>query len=341
MKTLFYILIPVYNVEMHLCKCLNSILNQTYQNFKVILVNDGSTDGSGAICDEFAAKHKNIHVIHQENQGQIAARGAAERFVLKELEYKNSFIVYVDSDDTIENEALEKLDAIIGKYDPDMIIYNFKKVTLDGKTVVEQSNSGSIELITDKRELYRRITINDAYNSLCRKAINARIAEVVDHREHYKIRFGEDLIRSLDYLRNATSVVFYDQILYNYLVNAASVTHTVSADNYKIDTTVRKLVLEFLKEENLFDENDYNDYWKFIQKLLFGEIVRIAYMKISMNKKIDFYNELYENEIWNSCLNVDIQSSVVELFIKRKFKTILFIYKIRRFLSKVKHLIKK
>ena len=82
-ETLLSVIIPVYNVEEYLAKCLDSILGQTYENLEVILVNDGSKDGSGRICDKYAEKDPRVRVIHKENGGQSSARNAAASTVFR------------------------------------------------------------------------------------------------------------------------------------------------------------------------------------------------------------------------------------------------------------------
>ena len=97
------IVVPVFNVEKYLDECLKSILNQTYNNFELILINDGSTDKSGVICDEYRKKYNNIKVIHQENQGQAVARNNGVKIS------KSEWIMFVDSDDVIHPYLLEYL----------------------------------------------------------------------------------------------------------------------------------------------------------------------------------------------------------------------------------------
>lgn len=107
MNDLISVIIPVYNVEKYLRECLDSVLAQTYTNLEILLVDDGSTDGSGAICDEYAGKDSRIRVIHQENGGLSAARNAGLRAA------KGSYIEFVDSDDWIDRNLLKsQMDAI-------------------------------------------------------------------------------------------------------------------------------------------------------------------------------------------------------------------------------------
>lgn len=109
-ETLLSVIVPVYNVEEYLVKCVDSILNQTYQNLEVILVNDGSTDGSDGICDAFAQKDSRIRVIHKENGGLSSARNAGMDAAVGE------YISFIDSDDWIEQDSYEHLLGLMEKY---------------------------------------------------------------------------------------------------------------------------------------------------------------------------------------------------------------------------------
>ena len=100
----FSVLIPVYNTEKYIEECLQSVLNQTYQDFEIILVDDGSTDSSGVICDNYQKDYpEKIKVKHKENQGQLASRCVAIK------EAKGDYCIFVDSDDSIKNNLLENL----------------------------------------------------------------------------------------------------------------------------------------------------------------------------------------------------------------------------------------
>lgn len=128
------IIVPVFNAEKYLEECIDSLLAQTKKEIEIVLIDDGSTDMSGSICDEYEKKHPNIQVIHQKNQGQSVAlnRGIAIS--------KGDYILYVDSDDVITKDACEKLFDIAFKYDCDIVRgdmigfgrtteFDYKKVT--------------------------------------------------------------------------------------------------------------------------------------------------------------------------------------------------------------------
>ena len=128
----FSILIPVYNVKKYISQCFDSILSQTFKDFEVIIVDDGSTDGSGAECDKFAKEHGGfVRVIHKENGGLISARRTAI------AEARGEYCVFLDSDDMLSGEYLERADRALREYsNPDMLICSFLYIDDDGNTSV-------------------------------------------------------------------------------------------------------------------------------------------------------------------------------------------------------------
>lgn len=116
MNELISIVVPVYNAEKYLFRCIKSILNQTYKNLEIILVDDGSTDNSLIICKEFSNKDKRIKIVHQENKGASVARNNGVALST------GDYIGFVDSDDYIEKEMYEKLIMVLGKESGDQVI---------------------------------------------------------------------------------------------------------------------------------------------------------------------------------------------------------------------------
>ena len=123
---LFSVIVPIYNVERFVQQCIDSILGQTYGDFELILVNDGSTDKCPEICNVYAELDKRIRVIHKPNGGLVSARNAGV------LVAKGEYVVYVDGDDWVEENWLETLNNLIKKYKPDIINYGAYKSS-DGK----------------------------------------------------------------------------------------------------------------------------------------------------------------------------------------------------------------
>lgn len=119
----FSIIVPVYNVELYLDECVNSILSQSFSDFEVVLVDDGSRDNSGIMCDKFAQKDNRIKVIHQENKGLSGARNTGLNYAAGE------YILFIDSDDFwIDSTFLERLDKYICDQKSDVVCFNYRKM---------------------------------------------------------------------------------------------------------------------------------------------------------------------------------------------------------------------
>ena len=116
---LISVIVPVYNTEKYLGRCVDSIINQTYTNLEIILVDDGSPDNSPAICDEYAKKDQRIKVIHKENGGLSSARNAGLDIA------KGDFISFIDSDDWVEKDLFEVLVSLYGKTQAEIIASSF------------------------------------------------------------------------------------------------------------------------------------------------------------------------------------------------------------------------
>ena len=114
------VIVPVYNVEKYLSRCIDSILNQTYKDYEIILIDDGSKDSSGKICDEYAKNHNNISVIHTKNRGLSAARNTGTE------NSHGEYITFVDSDDLISNSFLSDLYTLIVNNNADISLCNFQ-----------------------------------------------------------------------------------------------------------------------------------------------------------------------------------------------------------------------
>ena len=130
MKPFFSIIIPVYNVECFLEECVDSVLQQNMDNYEIILVDDGSTDSSGELCEKIKCS-ANAHIVveHKKNGGQLSAR-------LKGLEYsKGEYIVFLDSDDLLKSNALYTAEQLIHETNPDVLIYRWERIDQNGNKI--------------------------------------------------------------------------------------------------------------------------------------------------------------------------------------------------------------
>lgn len=344
MKRLFYILIPVYNVEKYINNCIESVLNQTYSNFKIIVVDDGSPDNSGKICDDYAKNDERIDVIHKENGGQLSARQSAIKRVLelqKKDVKKESYIMYLDSDDSLKNTALEEINQIISDNNCDMVIYGYDRVS-NGKVVRKYNPKNNYEgIVDDKKELYNIVFNNYSYNSLCRKAVKTTLIKDMDYSEYFHISHAEDLLQSLEYYKNTNKTYFLNKALYNYTINENSITQTVNHINYNINFEIREKVMEFLEIEAVFNDEDWKKYRSYCIKLIIDEILTISSFDISAKEKKKYFSEIQSSEYYNCYIKnkafdkneVGKKSILYNLFGKKIYFPIITSVKCYRFIK--------
>ena len=163
---LFSVIVPVYNVEDYLKECVDSILNQSFKDFEIILVNDGSTDNSGSLCDEFKANNENIIVVHKENGGLSSARNAGVKAS------SGKYLLFVDSDDFLANEeALSNIVPFTNE-NKDIILLGMERYYRDNTTspVIKEVDEKTLLLPTDKL-IYALIKDKNFISSACNKCI--------------------------------------------------------------------------------------------------------------------------------------------------------------------------
>ena len=151
----FSVIVPVYNAERYLRKCVESVCAQSYSEWELILVDDGSTDGSGILCDELAEGDERICVVHQENRGVVAARKEGIRYA------QGDYVFYVDADDWIEPDCLADADTRIRDTGADLVAYSFQYISPsgNGKYKLEPVSEGLYESEEIKEKIYPRILL--------------------------------------------------------------------------------------------------------------------------------------------------------------------------------------
>ena len=196
MKPMVSIIVPVYNAEKTIRRCVDSILNQEYTDFELILVDDGSTDLSGIICDEYASEDKRVHVIHKENTGVSDSRNLALDAA------RGTYLQFLDADDWITPNATRLFLETALRYQCDMVISDFYRVV--GERV---SHKGAIEedgLLT-KAEFAAQMMENPAdfyYGVLWNKFYRRDIVEKQKLRMDTSISWCEDFMFNLEYIRH-------------------------------------------------------------------------------------------------------------------------------------------
>jgi glycosyltransferase involved in cell wall biosynthesis len=206
------IIIPVYNLEQYIKRCLDSILTQTFQDFEVIIVNDGSTDNSGSICDEYAQRDNRVRVIHMENGGLSAARNEGIKIA------KGEFLGFVDSDDYIEKDMYKVLYTLCHDTNSDISICKFSR-EVNGKLISEQKEVSIVEMDNDEamRQLFKGVLYRF---SVCNKLFKKTCFEHIKFPEG---RIHEDLATTYKVFANASKSVYTNYEGYVYVKRVESI----------------------------------------------------------------------------------------------------------------------
>ena len=237
----FSILIPVYNISTYLKKCLDSILAQDYHNYEVIMVDDGSTDESGAICKNYDDNYANFHYYYKENKGLADTRNYGIQ------KAKNDYIIFIDGDDYIASNYLSSVKEVINMYNADLIIFDFiQEYTDNSKEYIK------IDLKTDAQ-------IDPLKDNLLIKAKNC-VWNKVYHRRLLKNciygpwRYYEDLSETYNIILEASNIHYLNKALYYYLVNRSGNITTSFNDNvYDIFLSLNKLI-NYYKERKVYEK---------------------------------------------------------------------------------------
>lgn len=312
------IIVPVYNVEHYLRKCIESVLGQTFQDFSVTLVDDGSTDHSGSICDEYAYKDTRITVIHKKNEGPSAARNCGLE------ENKSEYIVFVDADDHIDSRYLEILFRSVEENDADIGICCETDVWMEGDVKLfefDYQNIISNTEIISKSEAYKRM-MQPGNVSVC------AWAKIYDRKLIQSIRYPvgeiyEDCKVIDQIIESSRRIVYIPYEGYYYLVRKGSITHSeISLAHIAAENNACHL-LDLIKHRYPEIETVARGYYLGESIRLFGAMLDTEYESecIYLRKKI-----LREKKgfIINPYINLEMKCSIICLCMG------IFFYKIIR-----------
>lgn len=247
-------IIPVYNTEKYLHRCIESVLTQTFTDWEMLLIDDGSTDASGSICDEYAVKDKRIRVFHKENGGISSARNLGLNYA------QGEWIFFVDSDDSLPKTSLESL--LSRSSDANIIAGGFFFV-LGGDKIVETLKEPKFI----SRDLDRKIPT--AYMAtVWGKLFKRKICPMFDER----VRFAEDTLFILSCVRETDRIKLVDDTVYTYNNNAFPDKYSMTADEYSSYLDIFGGVLNDCERIYGYTFSETRQYLKkfFTARLLYG-----------------------------------------------------------------------
>lgn len=325
------VVVPIYNVEKYLHKCIDSILNQTFKNFEVILVNDGATDNCPQIANEYAEKYPDIiTTVHKKNGGLGDARNYGIDYT------KGKYLLFIDSDDYIAPDMLETLYGNVEKFNSDIVICGFQSVTESGNilSVINenlQENKGMS--LRNNKEL---MMINPAaWNKLYKREL---------FTEHPEIRYParawyEDIRTTLKLFNVAKEVTYVNKPLYNYLWREGSITNNKNCERNVEIIDALEDILGYFRSNNIYDEyKDELEYLTVLHVFLTASVRVLTVDKKNplINRFRKFLVENFPNWKENKYLN-ELDSNkklILKLLDMKQYSLIKLIFSVKNRLKK-------
>lgn len=273
MNPLVSIVVPVYNAEKHLKKAIESVLHQTYSEFELLLVNDGSKDNSLEICNKYAIYDNRIKVITQENKGAGAARNTGIKNA------KGKYLMFMDSDDFYESEIVEELVAKIEETKKDIAICAYRIVSDKGESITKigltESLSGN-SMFQQIEYLAKKRLLNLLWNKIFRLDIIRKHSILIDE----SLIVGEDLRFVLQYFDKCTSIAFVDKPLYNYITLNSYITQKYREKDFECRSKNITYYMDFCQRHNI----KLNLYFQYI-KLMYSTCMQMEHESCHLTLK--------------------------------------------------------
>lgn len=280
MNNLISIIVPIYNVEKYLDQCIESLVKQDYENIEIILINDGSIDSSGKICEKWKLKDKRISVIHLKNSGVSIARNIGIK------KARGKYIYFIDGDDWLEHDALSLLLKNLYMYNADLSSCGMKK---DYGNKLITLNKVKKSIVVSQREMYHEILCNEyVYGYVWNKLFKVELVKGIIFDKDLYIQ--EDMDFTIEYLKKCKMCVYTESEYYHYRQRIDSVTG-------EIKYSYKKLSIIKVYEKAIFI------YEKYCPEDLY--IVQRNYLKININilgriKISDYRNKEIEKQLKNN-----------------------------------------
>lgn len=299
-QELISIIVPVYKAETYIKRCIDSLISQTYANIEIILVDDGSPDNSGKICDEYANKDGRIKVIHKENGGVSSTRNVA---ISKST---GKYIVFVDSDDWLETNAIESLYKTLITENVDMVRGHYFINTDETENIATFN-----QIVQERKKIF---TDTDEFkNVILRSFLEGNIPgylwlfimkrDLIVGEKPFKedISLAEDLLLLIEIFSRAKSIYFYDMPLYHYYMNDSGLTR--ASAYYQKNIKNMPMLTEYFEEVITQSWND--------SKLV--EIRKAATVKTIMSYVYALYKQTEKKEFKTLLFQIFEDKNVIEL----------------------------
>ena len=264
------VIIPVYNVEKYISRCLDSVINQTLKQIEILVINDGTKDNSFEICKQYALKDSRIKLFSKENEGL----GLTRNYGIKRA--KGEYIAFLDSDDFIDLDFYEKLYNDAKKNNTDASFTNIKLYTETGEIIQKDVMPFKSNVVSSKKFMYNLLHVEDkkeygknymgmsVWRSIYKKEILDKNNIIFESERKF---ISEDIIFNIDFCMASKKISFIDNTYYYYCINGNSLTTTYKKDRFEKDIILYKELIRRLKSYN-----EYNNVKKGLSNYFLGYV---------------------------------------------------------------------
>lgn len=299
---LFSVVMPVYNVEKHLRKAVDSILSQTYSNFEIILVDDASPDGCPRICDEYAEKYDNIKCVHHENnQGLSGARNTGLKYV------SGDYVTFMDSDDYVDSDLLEKVKASLDENSADCVVFGVREEYFnkdDKLSKVYELTYGNEERISSQEKaraevikLEEKTFLGYAWNKFYRTERINRKSLTFE-----KVTLIEDIVFNIRFFEDITSLNILNSAPYHYMKRIdGSLTNKFVKDYYSLHRRRVEMLLELYKDWNMCTDGVKTTLGNIYARYIFSALQRNCDSRSELNGRgrKEFLKSVFNDGMFN------------------------------------------
>lgn len=318
----YSLILPIYNTGEFLEKCFDTILSQKYEDYEVILINDGSTDNSGEICDKYAEKDSRFKVFHLENGGVSNARNYGIE------KAKGEYIWFLDPDDYIVGQPLSELESILEEYNSELVVFNYQDFDYKKNKYLDRCLpfSGNIDVSkfrSDFSEIFKTNMFYTVWNKIYKREF--LVLNLLKFDE--KVALGEDVKFNLEVYSKLTNIYFSDSSYYIYVdgrpTSAANIYRKERLDSKKEEfNQVKRLCEEF--------SIDYSDLSTFIRTNIFINVANnVVNSNMTYTEKYNELKSIYEDEFFsgifkfsnvyfNRAFRLTLARGYINLFIQLK-----------------------
>ncbi len=329
----YSVLMTVYNSEKYLDECFGSVLSQTFTDFEVIVVDDGSTDSSGKICDKYAERDSRVKVIHKANEGvNIARKTAFENSIGK-------YIFTVDSDDVIDLDLIESVDKILKKYLCDMVLFDLS--IFDDKTgevgTKRMAEKSCFYDEKNKKDLYIAL-LNRCMNSLCTKCCRREnYGRSFDFLNYLSMCHGEDWFQSAIQVYKMKTGCYIQRPMYHYRNIGSSLSHSYDLGSFRLNSDSLFDVKAMMIEDGCFDK-DIESMWRaYARKVVNTLLFALSDSGMSIKEKIGTVKSIRDTDIYKIAIENDADYGSPKMTVLKfrllkyeKYKLLFMLMRIRK-----------